>query len=135
MIPWWVDGNHLRSYAQIHEQMVYGFELSWRQKACKMKFKDCYTCNINDKHQIYCQAKKGKIDRYLLFIVWVIQMLSENGIVPFVVVKFILGAPLVTMLLLHIWRRHLAINQNAEEFLQSNNNFLPIRYSYSDGWS
>ncbi|XP_056163022.1 uncharacterized protein LOC130136748 [Syzygium oleosum] len=37
MIPWWVDGNYLRSYAQIHEQMVYGFELSWRQKACKME--------------------------------------------------------------------------------------------------
>ncbi|KAL3714485.1 hypothetical protein ACJRO7_006409 [Eucalyptus globulus] len=49
------------------------------------------------------------------------------------VVKFILGAPCVMMLLIHKWRRrHLAIDQNVEEFLQSNNNFWPIRYSYSE---
>ncbi|KAK3404209.1 hypothetical protein EUGRSUZ_K00524 [Eucalyptus grandis] len=48
------------------------------------------------------------------------------------VVKFILGAPCVMTLLIHKWRRrHLAMDQNVEEFLQSNN-FLPIRYSYSD---
>ncbi|KAI6672568.1 hypothetical protein NL676_000474 [Syzygium grande] len=29
MISGWVDGDDLRSYAQIHEPMVYGFELSW----------------------------------------------------------------------------------------------------------
>ncbi|XP_039160649.1 rust resistance kinase Lr10-like [Eucalyptus grandis] len=35
-------------------------------------------------------------------------------------------------LLIRKWRRrHLATDQNVEEFLQSNN-FLPIRYSYSD---
>ncbi|KAF8008268.1 hypothetical protein BT93_K2058 [Corymbia citriodora subsp. variegata] len=28
--------------------------------------------------------------------------------------------------------RHLVMDQNIEEFLQPNNNFLPIRYSYSD---
>ncbi|KAK3404207.1 hypothetical protein EUGRSUZ_K00521 [Eucalyptus grandis] len=37
------------------------------------------------------------------------------------------------MLPIHKWRRrHLAMDQNVNEFLQSNNNFLPIRYSYSD---
>ncbi|XP_030443342.2 uncharacterized protein LOC115665632 [Syzygium oleosum] len=60
MIPWWVDGNHLRSYAQIHEQMVYGFELSWLEKACKMYFKGCAWCDINAEHQIYCGANTGK---------------------------------------------------------------------------
>ncbi|KAK3404206.1 hypothetical protein EUGRSUZ_K00520 [Eucalyptus grandis] len=50
----------------------------------------------------------------------------------FTVVKFILGATCVMMLLIHKWRRrHLAMDQNIEEFLQSNNNFLPIKYSYS----
>ncbi|KAK3404203.1 hypothetical protein EUGRSUZ_K00515 [Eucalyptus grandis] len=48
------------------------------------------------------------------------------------VVKFILGAPCVMILLIRNWRRrHLAMDQNVEEFLQSNN-FLPIRYSYSN---
>ncbi|KAL3714470.1 hypothetical protein ACJRO7_006397 [Eucalyptus globulus] len=37
------------------------------------------------------------------------------------------------MLLICKWRsRHLAMDQNVEEFLQSNNNFLPIKYSYSE---
>ncbi|KAK3404255.1 hypothetical protein EUGRSUZ_K00565, partial [Eucalyptus grandis] len=36
------------------------------------------------------------------------------------------------ILLIHKWRRrHLAMDQNIEKYLQSNNNFLPIRYSYS----
>ncbi|XP_048137923.1 rust resistance kinase Lr10-like [Rhodamnia argentea] len=61
-------------------------------------------------------------------------MLWLFGIVfPCMVVKFILGAPCVLTLLVRKWRRrHLAMDQNVEEFLQSNNNFLPIRYSYSD---
>ncbi|KAK3404145.1 hypothetical protein EUGRSUZ_K00488 [Eucalyptus grandis] len=48
-------------------------------------------------------------------------------------VKFILGAPWVMILLIRKWMgRHLAMDQNVEEFLQSNNNFWPIRYSFSD---
>ncbi|KAF8008267.1 hypothetical protein BT93_K2057 [Corymbia citriodora subsp. variegata] len=54
-------------------------------------------------------------------------------VLQLMVVKFILGTPCMMMLLIHKWRRrHLAMDQNIEEFLQSNNNFLPIRYSYSD---
>ncbi|KAF7849542.1 hypothetical protein BT93_L0662 [Corymbia citriodora subsp. variegata] len=86
MVPRWADGNNHWSYAQIHEQMVYGFELSWLPIA-----------------------------------------------VLFMLGKFILGAPWVMILLIRKWMgRHLAMDQNVEEFLQSNNNFLPIRYSYSD---
>ncbi|KAL3713880.1 hypothetical protein ACJRO7_036296 [Eucalyptus globulus] len=51
----------------------------------------------------------------------------------FVVTKFILGAPFVLTILIYKWkRRHLAVDKNIEEFLQAHNNFLPIRYSYSD---
>ncbi|XP_048137932.1 uncharacterized protein LOC125315877 [Rhodamnia argentea] len=60
MIPWWVDGNNLRSYAQIHEQMVYGFELSWLPIAAKMYCKGHYYWYIIDKHQIQCEPKEGK---------------------------------------------------------------------------
>ncbi|XP_048137824.1 rust resistance kinase Lr10-like [Rhodamnia argentea] len=75
----------------------------------------------------------GKVIDYLLFFVGELMlMISLCGIVPFIVVKFIVGAPCVMMLLIRKWRRrHLAMDQNVEEFLQSNNNFLPIRYSYS----
>ncbi|XP_056163020.1 uncharacterized protein LOC115663097 [Syzygium oleosum] len=55
IIPWCADGDNLRSYVQIHEQMVHGFELSWLQKACEIQFKDCYSCDINAEHQLYCK--------------------------------------------------------------------------------
>ncbi|XP_056165131.1 LEAF RUST 10 DISEASE-RESISTANCE LOCUS RECEPTOR-LIKE PROTEIN KINASE-like 2.5 [Syzygium oleosum] len=51
----------------------------------------------------------------------------------FLAAKFILGAPCVLILLIYKWkRRHQAIDANIEEFLRAQNNFLPIRYSYSD---
>ncbi|KAL3730659.1 hypothetical protein ACJRO7_027657 [Eucalyptus globulus] len=41
--------------------------------------------------------------------------------------------PFVGIFLIYIYRRrHLAIDKNVEEFLQAHNNFLPIRYSYSN---
>ncbi|KAF8008471.1 hypothetical protein BT93_K2212 [Corymbia citriodora subsp. variegata] len=47
--------------------------------------------------------------------------------------KFVLGAPCVLIFLVYKWmRRHQAMDKNIEEFLQAHNNFLPIRYSYSD---
>ncbi|XP_039170310.1 rust resistance kinase Lr10-like [Eucalyptus grandis] len=51
----------------------------------------------------------------------------------YVAARFILGALCVLILLIYKWmRRHQAIDANIEEFLQAHNNFLPIRYSYSD---
>ncbi|XP_056163018.1 LEAF RUST 10 DISEASE-RESISTANCE LOCUS RECEPTOR-LIKE PROTEIN KINASE-like 2.3 isoform X2 [Syzygium oleosum] len=133
MIPGWVDGNNLRSYAQIHDLMVYGFELSRLPVACKIYGQHYYDCDINKKGQIHCRHEKGKIIDYLLIIGLAMGTISLYGIVPFMVVKFILGTPCVMMLLICKWRRrHLAMDRNIEEFLQSNNNFLPIRYSYSD---
>ncbi|XP_021824014.1 LEAF RUST 10 DISEASE-RESISTANCE LOCUS RECEPTOR-LIKE PROTEIN KINASE-like 2.5 [Prunus avium] len=47
--------------------------------------------------------------------------------------KFSLGFPFVTALLIYKWRRrHLSMYENIEDFLRSNNNLMPIRYSYSD---
>ncbi|KAF7850482.1 hypothetical protein BT93_L5463 [Corymbia citriodora subsp. variegata] len=111
MIPRWTDGNNLPSYAQIHEQMAYGFELSWLPIATEIHCKHYYEWDINGKHRYRCRFKKGL----------------------FMTLKFIFGAPWVMILLIRKWMgRHLAMDQNVEEFLQSNNNFLPIRYSYSD---
>ncbi|XP_030520353.2 uncharacterized protein LOC115733882 [Rhodamnia argentea] len=60
MTPWWVDGTNLRSYAQIHEQMVYGFELSWLPIVGKMHCKGHYYWGISSKRQIQCGSKIGK---------------------------------------------------------------------------
>ncbi|KAG2694026.1 hypothetical protein I3760_08G122400, partial [Carya illinoinensis] len=45
----------------------------------------------------------------------------------------VLGAPFVIAFLIYKWRRrHLSMYDNVEEFLQSQNNFMPIRYSFSE---
>ncbi|KAM3691171.1 hypothetical protein ACB098_09G176900 [Castanea mollissima] len=46
--------------------------------------------------------------------------------------KMSLGAPFVVAFLIYKWRRrHLSMYDAVEEFLQSQNNLMPIRYSYS----
>ncbi|XP_062175098.1 uncharacterized protein LOC133880211 [Alnus glutinosa] len=47
--------------------------------------------------------------------------------------KTILGTPFVIAFLIYKWnRRHLSMYDVVEEFLQSHNNLMPIRYSYSE---
>ncbi|KAL3714467.1 hypothetical protein ACJRO7_006394 [Eucalyptus globulus] len=60
MIPWGADSNNLRSYPQIHEQMVYGFELSWLSVAGMMHCINHSWWDISGKYQIRCGPKKGK---------------------------------------------------------------------------
>ncbi|KAB1206264.1 hypothetical protein CJ030_MR7G014409 [Morella rubra] len=51
----------------------------------------------------------------------------------FVAPKLILGTPVVVWFLIYTWRRrHLSMYDAVEEFLQSHNNLMPIRYSYSE---
>ncbi|XP_028772803.1 rust resistance kinase Lr10-like, partial [Neltuma alba] len=47
--------------------------------------------------------------------------------------KIVLGTPFVIALLIYkCLRRHLSMYDNIEEFLQSDNNIMPIRYSYGE---
>ncbi|KAK9911911.1 hypothetical protein M0R45_035791 [Rubus argutus] len=47
--------------------------------------------------------------------------------------RFIFVAPILIVPVLYKWRRrHLSMYNTIEEFLQGENNFVPIRYSYSD---
>ena len=56
-----------------------------------------------------------------------------NIVIRKVTAKMVLGTPWVVALSIYKWRRrHLLTNDVVEEFLQSQNNFMPIRYSYSE---
>ncbi|PRQ55484.1 putative glycerophosphodiester phosphodiesterase, protein kinase RLK-Pelle-LRK10L-2 family [Rosa chinensis] len=49
------------------------------------------------------------------------------------VAKFVIGFPCLIALLIYKWRRrHLSLYDNIEDFLQKNNNLMPVRYSYSN---
>ncbi|KAI5394494.1 hypothetical protein KIW84_061235, partial [Lathyrus oleraceus] len=48
-------------------------------------------------------------------------------------VKIVFGVPCIVVLLVYKWRqKHLSIYNGIEDFLQSDNNIIPIRYSYRD---
>ncbi|XP_059455118.1 cysteine-rich receptor-like protein kinase 22 isoform X1 [Corylus avellana] len=74
----------------------------------------------------------GGLDNYTEF--WdtgfPLNMLLVIG--PSIALK-VLGTPCVIAFLIYKWRRrHLSMYDNIEEFLQSYNNLMPIRYSYSE---
>ncbi|XP_048138757.1 rust resistance kinase Lr10-like isoform X2 [Rhodamnia argentea] len=71
----------------------------------------------------------GVLDDIAFWTAWDITIL----LVLLCVAKFIIGMPFVAIFLIYKYRRrHLAMDHNIEEFLQAHNNFLPIRYSYSN---
>ncbi|CAJ2677398.1 unnamed protein product [Trifolium pratense] len=49
-----------------------------------------------------------------------------------IVGKYVLGSPFVVLVLIWKWRKkHQSIYDTVEDFIQTHNNFMPIRYSYS----
>ncbi|XP_018720688.2 rust resistance kinase Lr10 isoform X4 [Eucalyptus grandis] len=71
----------------------------------------------------------GVLDDIAFWTTWDLLVL----LIVFCVVKFIIGMPFVAIFLIYKYRRrHIAMDKNIEEFLQAHNNFLPIRYSYSN---
>ncbi|KAL4594847.1 hypothetical protein ACB092_12G048600 [Castanea dentata] len=143
------------SCSEIHNDLVYGFELSWIQVIC-----DSYcggnSCYRNDLNRVQCYSKIGLGRRLLYFFEeWLVTLyyffkgrqppyvdylsiaynwyLLLNIVLLYLTAKMVLGAPCVVALLIYKWcRRHLSTNDAVEEFLQSQNNFMPIRYSYSE---
>ncbi|XP_065866254.1 LEAF RUST 10 DISEASE-RESISTANCEUS RECEPTOR-LIKE PROTEIN KINASE-like 2.2 isoform X3 [Euphorbia lathyris] len=63
--------------------------------------------------------------------IYVIYALGFAGII--LTLRFLSGMPLVVAFLIYKWRRrHLSGYDTIEEFLQGQNNLMPIRYAYSD---
>ncbi|XP_016652705.1 PREDICTED: rust resistance kinase Lr10-like isoform X2 [Prunus mume] len=112
------------SYIDIHNEMIYGFELTWVQSStCYI---DSDTNKVNCSHE--CLALYCGFIKYLYEFSVILALLG----LP-LGARAILGAPcLIALLIYKFKRRHLSMYGNIEEFLQSHNNLMPIRYSYSD---
>ncbi|KAJ8774924.1 hypothetical protein K2173_019928 [Erythroxylum novogranatense] len=66
--------------------------------------------------------------RYWIYHSTILRLFIEHHIL-----LFIFGSPFVVGFLIYKWkRRHLSMFDNIEEFLQTQGDFMPIRYSYSD---
>uniref|UniRef100_A0A2N9EPT3 Protein kinase domain-containing protein n=1 Tax=Fagus sylvatica TaxID=28930 RepID=A0A2N9EPT3_FAGSY len=105
-------GNHDPNFSctDVHNELVYGFELSWLRGCCDHycggKSDSCY---LDEANQVHCFSQGLLLGT-----------------------KIMLG-PCVIAFLIYKWRRrHLSMYDAVEEFLQSQNNLMPIRYSYSE---
>ncbi|KAJ9190663.1 hypothetical protein P3X46_001843 [Hevea brasiliensis] len=97
------------SFIEIHRELVFGFQLSWHKYIFKCE--KCYRCYLDSRNRFRCMNPWGMI----------------------LAARCLCGTPCVMAFIIYKWRRrHLSGYNTIEEFLQSQNNLMPIRYSYSD---
>ncbi|KAG8655516.1 hypothetical protein MANES_04G045000v8 [Manihot esculenta] len=115
------------SFLEIHRQLAFGFQLSWHNIHCGQCDGGCY---LDSRKRLRCMYRWN--DNFLDMILW----LLGNTVICLamcLVARAFCGAPCVIAFLIYKWRRrHLSGYETIEEFLQSHNNLMPIRYSYSD---
>ncbi|XP_035548835.1 rust resistance kinase Lr10-like isoform X2 [Juglans regia] len=94
----------------------------------KLSVKEYYTWSSTPYGVHVIRLAIQHVIRYPNFAVLLIGLLLEWRLSISV-----LGAPFVIAFLIYKWRRrHLSIYDDVEEFLQSQNNLMPIRYTFSE---
>ncbi|KAG7981328.1 hypothetical protein I3843_05G228100 [Carya illinoinensis] len=167
------------SCADIHNLLLYGFELGWQLPVAST---DCGYCGIFEffQQRTCCERRRGilglpfwvfkalrdvppylygvirggvrqtaiagrHIDDFIYNYYYKYCHGTDSQELRITVISFIiefglyhgaitmLGVPFVLAFLIYKWRkRHLSAFDIIEEFLQNNNNLIPIRYSYSE---
>ncbi|EEF32630.1 kinase, putative [Ricinus communis] len=123
------------SFVEIHREMAYGFEVSWHNIYCGK----CRGCYSDETDNIRCISGYFRRVCYLNFGIQCIYLYASVPTVFVLLVIFhcvtktLCGTPFVFAFLIYKWRkRHLSGYTTIEDFLQSHNNLMPGRYSYSD---
>ncbi|XP_039160482.1 rust resistance kinase Lr10 [Eucalyptus grandis] len=118
------------NYELIHNIMANGFVLEFyggRTKRALFCFLDLFS--FYSGRVCRSLSYDSGVKAYAITTAWDVTFLLGY----FCVVKFAIGMPFVAIFLIYNYRRrHLANDKDIEEFLQAHNNFLPIRYSYSN---
>ncbi|XP_021896826.1 rust resistance kinase Lr10-like isoform X2 [Carica papaya] len=116
-LPLELDDSNTISFQHIRNHLLYGFELSWKSD-CKVGFL-CPFLGPDGYLQFYGLPVLYRIGSLVILI-----MLAE---------RILCGIPCVACFLTYKWRRrHLSMDNMVEDFLQSQNDLVPIRYSFSD---
>ncbi|PIN08506.1 Serine/threonine protein kinase [Handroanthus impetiginosus] len=130
------DEKSTFSLSEIHSSLLYGFELSWLEVLCVDK-RGCsdsgfIACELCQKRPL-CRKKDLSPD-ILYRIIIVLQFSTVFGVALNLALRILIGMPciLLALLVYKLRRRHVSVFDVIEGFLQSNNNLIPIRYSYSD---
>ncbi|XP_061996552.1 rust resistance kinase Lr10-like [Rosa rugosa] len=117
----WIGTKDVNSsYIDIHNELLYGFELSWLDSyRGSRSYRECYV--DTNTHKVDCGTRNvNPFNCFLRVLAWTLA-------------KTVLGIPcVVVFLIFKLKRRDLSMYNVIEEFLQSHNNLMPIRYSYSN---
>ncbi|KAM5551340.1 hypothetical protein ABKV19_026261 [Rosa sericea] len=121
------------SYIDIHNELLYGFELSWLDGYLRPSHRydwNSYFDTVTNK----ANSTRGyPIFGYRRYILSRFIYIFTMAVFSWIVAKPVFGIPCVLVfLILKLKRRHLSMYSVIEEFLQSHNNLMPIRYSYSN---
>ncbi|KAG7967830.1 hypothetical protein I3843_08G118900 [Carya illinoinensis] len=134
--PGLIDADHpiniSPSCTDLRNLFSYGFVLSWYPIYCG-------SCNVNsfcymdDDNKVSCSVPGGLIGSLALLAGSVASYTGLYKPIEWHVAISVLGAPFVIAFFIYKWqRRHLSMYDNVEEFLQTQNNLMPIRYSFSE---
>ncbi|XP_057774235.1 rust resistance kinase Lr10-like isoform X2 [Salvia miltiorrhiza] len=128
------------SLVGIYDDLAYGVELSWFRALCGECETSDGSCSVEGnritcKH--YCKEDTPLSQKSLKckFEYWGVYFFFFGliGIAALVALRFLIGFPFLVWLVVRRWRRrHLAMDETIEEFLQGQNNLTPIKYTYSE---
>ncbi|XP_050221746.1 rust resistance kinase Lr10-like [Mercurialis annua] len=119
------------SYLDIYKAMINGFELSWPYIYCKECIRQG-ACKFNDDYsKILGCSSNAYISNLTITLLGISGFLYHLSLAA--VSRCFLGAPFFLCFLVYKWRRrHLSMYDKVEDFLRSNNNLMPIMYSYGE---
>ncbi|XP_038713528.1 rust resistance kinase Lr10-like isoform X2 [Tripterygium wilfordii] len=126
--------NNNLSYMDIHKKLVYDgncdlqdntiIQYCGTELGCTRftPFKCDLLCRFNDFFNFWVPGAIHSVR----------PTIEHKVLAPVLVTRTVIGFLCLFALVVYKWRRrHLSMDDTLEEFLQSQNNFMPIRYSYS----
>ncbi|KAL1802188.1 hypothetical protein ACET3Z_030835 [Daucus carota] len=136
-------------FSEIHDAMVYGFHFRWSYfycANCDDGNHDCsavhqdhhfWSCSFYGSCQFYDLSKKCMREKWPAVVELMKNKKFQEAIGKyagiFFAARFTLGMPLLLAVLAYqARRRHLSMYDTIENFLQAQNNLMPIRYAFSD---
>ncbi|XP_048330001.1 rust resistance kinase Lr10-like isoform X2 [Ziziphus jujuba] len=120
----WENSSTNISYEDIHNQLVYGFEISWLPSFAHLG-EACYVHGSNNMVHCIDLFTFGLLQIFLFVSIPALIALCCGG-------RLVLVLPFIIAFLITKWRRrHLSMYSMIEDFLRTNDNLMPIRYSYS----
>nr|XP_048326718.1 uncharacterized protein LOC125421553 [Ziziphus jujuba var. spinosa] len=140
------NSNVIASYSELYSELVHGFELSRLQSygPRSIHMGSCYI--LKDSNKVLCAScgdwwglingHCGSWVTILFYVEYLVELCAQYtllGVCAWTILKVIFGIPCVTPFVIYKWRkRHQSMYDIIEEFLETHNNLMPIRYSYSE---